>query len=410
MKRFPALAIVLLASLLPPGCAVEEERVAAEDLRQKAERLARETLIIDTHVDVPYRLMEKMEDISQRTEEGDFDYPRAVAGGLDAPFMAIYVPAKYAGTGAAREYADKLIDLVESFEADWPEKFAVARSAEEVRRHFAEGKIALAMGIENGSAVEDDVANVDHFHRRGIRYIGLAHSENNEICDSSYADDEKWKGLSPFGREVVAAMNRTGIMVDVSHISDASFWDVMELSKAPAIASHSSCRKFTPEWERNMDDEMIKALAANGGVIQINFGSAFLRHDARVQSSEYWGKIDAYREEKGLKPGDHLSKEYARKYWKEHDRIYASLGDLVDHVDHVVAIAGIDHVGLGSDFDGLGDSLPVGLKDVSQLPNLIHELLKRGYSEEEIRKICSGNTLRVWSEVERIASEMQRDG
>jgi membrane dipeptidase len=410
MKSFPALAICLLACLLLPGCAVEEERVASEDLRRKAERLAREILIIDTHIDVPYRLMEKMEDISQRTEEGDFDYPRAVAGGLDVPFMAIYVPPKYSETGGAREYADKQIDLVESFEVDWPEKFAVARSVEEVRRQFAEGKIALAMGIENGSAVEDDLANVEHLHRRGIRYIGLAHSENNEICDSSYADDGKWKGLSPFGREVVAAMNRIGIMVDVSHISDASFYDVMELSRAPAIASHSSCRKFTPEWERNMDDEMIKALAANGGVIQINFGSAFLRHDARVQSSEYWRKIDAYREEKGLEPGDHLSEEYARRYWEEHERIYVSLGDLVDHVDHVVAIAGIDHVGLGSDFDGLGDSLPVGLKDVSQYPNLIHELLKRGYSEEEIGKICSGNTLRVWSEVERIAAETQRGG
>ncbi len=410
MNRIAVLAICLLACLLVPGCGAEEERLAPEDLRQKAERLSREILLIDTHVDLPYRLMEKMEDISERTEEGDFDYPRAVAGGLDAPFMAIYVPAKLSGTGGAREYADELIDLVESFEAGWPEKFAVARSVEEVRRHFAEGRIALAMGIENGSAVEDDVADVEHFHRRGIRYIGLAHSENNEICDSSYADDAKWGGLSPFGREVVAAMNRIGMMVDVSHMSDASFWDVMKLSKAPVIASHSSCRKFTPGWERNMDDEMIRALAASGGVVQINFGSAFLRHDARVQSTEYWAKIEAYREEKGLSPGDHLSKEYERKYWEEHERIYASLGELVDHIDHVVAIAGIDHVGLGSDFDGLGDSLPVGLKDVSQYPNLIHELLKRGYSEEEIRKICSGNTLRVWSEVERIAAEMQRGG
>jgi membrane dipeptidase len=345
-----------------------------------------------------------MEDISVRTESGDFDYPRAREGGLNAPFMSIYVPAELQDTGGARAYADRLIDLVEKFASDWPDKFAIARSPADVRRLFAAGIMALPMGMENGAPIEDDLANVAHFHRRGIRYITLTHSKNNQICDSSYEKERKWEGLSPFGREVVREMNRVGIMIDVSHLTDATVWQVIELSTAPVIASHSSCRKFTPGWERNMDDESIRLLAGKGGVIQINFGSAFLDEAANKQSVKLWDDLSRFREENGLSSDDPRVEEFRDAYFRDNPKIYAELSDVVDHIDHVVRLVGVEHVGLGSDFDGVGDSLPAGLKDVSGYPNLIRALLERGYDEQDIRKICGENLLRVWAEVERTAA------
>jgi membrane dipeptidase len=397
---------VVVMSLL--ACGEGAPPPAGEDGAARAKRLAREILIVDTHVDVPYRLVEKMEDISVRTESGDFDYPRARAGGLDAPFMSIYVPADLQEKGEARDYADRLIDMVEKFETDWPDKFAIARSPAEVRRLFSEGIMALPMGMENGAPIEDDLANVAHFHQRGIRYITLAHSKNNQICDSSYEKEHKWKGLSPFGREVVKEMNRVGIMIDVSHLTDATVRQIMELTGAPVIASHSSCRKFTPGWERNMDDESIRLLGRNGGVIQINFGSAFLDEAANRQSVKLWDDLGAFREQNGLTSDHPRVQEFRDEYYKDSPKIYAELSVVVDHIDHVVKLVGIDHVGLGSDFDGVGDSLPAGLKDVSGYPNLIRALLERGYSEQDIRKICGENLLRVWSEVEWIAANAAR--
>ncbi len=371
--------------------------------------LAHRIIIVDTHVDVPYRLMEKMEDISTRTESGDFDYPRAREGGLDAPFMSIYVPADYQEKGGAKEYADSLIDLVESFETRWPDKFAVSRSPEDVRRNFARGVISLPMGMENGAPIEDDLDNVRHFHERGIRYITLTHSENNQICDSSYAEERTWKGLSPFGVQVVDAMNRIGIMIDVSHVSDEALAQVIARTKAPVIASHSSCRRFTPGWERNIDDAGIEMVASTGGVVQINFGSAFLDETANKQSLDHWDAVERFREENHLEDDTEEEKHFSEEYWKSHEKIFADLSDVADHIDHVVDLVGVDHVGFGSDFDGVGDSLPVGLKDVSGYPNLIDELIDRGYTEEDIRKIAGENLLRVWSEVERITRELSSD-
>jgi membrane dipeptidase len=398
----------------PPkeGGAPEEE--PAMDLQAKAERLAQDLLIVDTHVDVPYRLEEKMEDISQRTESGDFDFPRAQAGGLNAPFMSIYVPASYQdpdpeGPGA-KAFADSLIDMVEGFAEQWPDKFAIATSPEDLAVHKAEGKISLPLGIENGAPVEDDLANLAHFHQRGIRYITLTHSENNQICDSSYAPSRQWNGLSPFGREVVVEMNRLGIMVDISHVSDDAFYQVIEITKAPVIASHSSARHFTPDFERNMDDAMIRKLAENGGVIQINFGSAFLLGEAREQSMAFWAAVGAYAEEHGLERGSPELETFQEEYWAEREKIFADVTDVADHIDHVVQLVGIDHVGIGSDFDGVGDSLPTGLKDASHFPNLIRVLLERGYSEGDIEKILSGNILRVWRQVEAVAAELQGAG
>jgi membrane dipeptidase len=373
------------------------------ELREKANKLAHEFIIVDTHVDVPYRLSEKMADISQRTADGDFDYVRAKAGGLDAPFMSIYVPAEYEVKGGARKLADKLIDMVEKFEKDWPDKFAVAKSVADVQAQFARGLISLPMGMENGSPIEGKLENLRHFYARGIRYITLAHSKSNHISDSSYDPNRRWKGLSPFGKEVVAEMNRLGIMIDVSHVSDSTFYQVMRLSQAPVIASHSSCRHFTPGWERNMDDAMIKALAKNGGVIHINFGSSFLSDSIRRAEEKMWQFVQNNK----INPNSDAGKSALQKFRADNKIGYADLSDVIAHIDHVVKLVGVDHVGFGSDFDGVGDTLPTGLKSAADYPNIIYELLKKGYSDEDIRKICSGNLLRVWSEVENVAMKLQ---
>lgn len=411
------LALVLCLPLLAAcgGSPGAPEEGGAESAAQAgdgetvpdARALAKELVLVDTHVDVPYRLVEEMEDISQATESGDFDYPRAVAGGLDAPFMSIYVPAAFQETGGAKDHADRLIDLVEGFEADHPDKFTVVDSPDELLAVAAEGKIALPMGMENGAPIEGDLANLAHFHERGIRYITLTHSENNHICDSSYADERKWNGLSPFGEEVVAEMNRLGIMIDVSHISDDTFDQVMELTRAPVIATHSSCRHFTPGFERNLDDDQIRRLGEAGGVVAINFGSAFLTEEANGYSRAMWDAVGAFTEEHGLGRGDPEVQAFLEEYREENPYPYATLEDVVAHIDHVVELAGIDHVGIGSDFDGVGDSLPVGLKDVSEYPNLLQALLDRGYSREDVAKIWSGNVLRVWREVEEVAARLQ---
>ncbi len=377
-----------------------------DELIVKAQELAHKHILVDSHIDAPMLLLEKWTDISKKNDDHNFDYVRAKEGGLDVPFMSIYTPASLENNGA-KKHADKIISLVEKVIKRNPDKFAFAYSTLEVVKNFNAGKISLPMGMENGSPIEGNLKNLKYFYNRGIRYITLAHSKANHICDSSYDPDKKWNGLSPFGKKVVAEMNRLGIMVDVSHVSDSTFYQVMRMTKAPFIASHSSCRYFTPGWERNMDDNMIKALAKNGGVIQINFGSEFLSIEIQKQGSKSRREIRKYLDEHKIKRDSPEAMEYQKKYWDEYPPRFADVKDVADHIDHVVKLVGINYVGLGSDFDGLGDSLPNGLKDVSQYPNLIYELLKRGYSEEDIQKIMSGNLLRVWKKVEEVANNLQ---
>ncbi|MEE9491482.1 MAG: dipeptidase [Dehalococcoidia bacterium] len=380
-----------------------------QQLQERATRLAHEWIIFDAHIDVPFRLSQKIADISQRTDGGDFDYPRAREGGLNAAFMAIYIPPHYQ-KGGAKALADELILMVEGFSNQWPERFTPARSVAEIRANFAQGKISLPMGIENGAPLEGNLENLNYYYRQGIRYLTLTHSRSNQICDSSGDPQHQWNGLSPFGKQVVLTMNHLGMMIDVSHASDETFFQVMQLSAAPVIASHSSCRRFTPGWERNMSDAMLLQLKENGGVIQINFGSSFLNNDYLHNKLARERHIDQYLDFHNLQQGDEAARQYIEKYHQENPLQHADVSDVVDHIDHVVELIGVDHVGLGSDFDGVGDSLPNGLKDVSGYPNLIYQLLKRGYSEVDIEKICSGNLLRVWSEVERIAQQLQTKG
>ena len=376
-------------------------------LRTRANELAQKFIITDGHIDVPWRLNKKFEDISVRTETGDFDYVRAKEGGLDVPFMSIYIPSSYIESGGAKEKADSLIDMIEQIADKDPDKFEIAYSLSDANRIFKEGKIALPMGMENGVGIEDDIKNLKYFYDRGIRYITLTHSRDNLICDASYDESEDtWGGLSPYGREVVKEMNRLGIMVDVSHVTDEVINQVMDMTDVPVIASHSSCRYFTKGWERNMGDNEIRRLKENGGVIQINFGSRFVSPETDAYANNKQAAVEEYCK----KPGSNCvnwtaPSEFEEEYRKTNPYPFATTEQVIDHIDRVVELAGIDHVGIGSDYDGVGDSLPVGLKDVSTYPNLIYHLLKRGYSEEDIEKICYKNFWRVWAEVEAYAQK-----
>ncbi len=371
-----------------------------------AGEISQKYIITDTHIDVPYRLEEEYEDVTNATDKGDFDYPRAKIGGLDAPFMSIYIPAKLEEQGSgSKELADKLIDMVEAIVIKAPEKFGLAFSTQAMQRNFEKGIISLPMGMENGSAIEGKMENLQHFYQRGIRYITLAHSKANHISDSSYDENRPAKGLTDFGKKLVVEMNNTGVMVDVSHISDEAFYQVMEISQVPVIASHSSARHFTTGFERNMSDEMIKLLAKNGGVIHINFGSTFISQKSIASNNIYKAARKLFMDSEKVEQNSDEVKAFKKAYLEKTPFEFAELGDVLDHFDHVVKIAGIDHVGIGSDYDGVGDSLPSGLKDVSAYPSLIQGFLDRGYSEQDIAKILSGNLIRVWKQNEEYAAK-----
>jgi membrane dipeptidase len=380
----------------------------ANAISDKATQIAKQTIITDTHIDLPYRLEEKYEDISHATENGDFDYPRAKSGGLNAPFMSIYIPAELEKKGGSKELADKLIDMVEKIVVQSPNKFQLAYSVQQMQDNFAKGIISMPMGMENGAPIEGQMENLKHFYQRGIRYITLTHSKANHISDSSYDENRPAKGLTDFGKKLVTEMNNIGVMVDVSHISDEAFYQVMEISQVPVIASHSSARHFTPGFERNMSDDMIKLLAKNGGVIQINFGSTFISQKSIENYSLFKSEQAAFIKENNVAEDSQEVKDFAKRYREKTPFEYATLSDVLDHFDHVKNLVGIDYVGVGSDFDGVGDSLPTGLKDVATYPNLIQGLMDRDYSEEDIKKILSGNLIRVWQQTEAFAAKQKQ--
>ncbi|MCC5450353.1 dipeptidase [Rheinheimera sp. UJ51] len=397
--KFQLSAMTILCSTLLLSSCAQTMQTTSNNLAElnTADRVAQQYIIVDTHIDVPYRLHKKWEDVTVATANGEFDYPRAQQGGLNAPFMSIYIPASYERTGGGYQLANQLIDSMEALVARAPDKFAMASSTQQVLAQFGSGKISLAMGMENGTPIEGKLENLQHFYQRGVRYITLAHSESNHISDSSYDIRRRWQGLSPFGKELVVAMNNIGMMIDISHVSDDAFYQAVAISKVPVIASHSSLRSYTPDFERNMDDDMLKALAKNGGVIQINFGSSFVTR----QANQY----NALRKAAAQQAGVEDNQAFREAYSKTHPYPFATLDTVLDHIDHVVKLVGINHVGIGSDYDGVGDSLPIGLKDVASYPNLIAGLFKRGYSEEDIVKILSGNLMRVWAEVEAYAAK-----
>jgi membrane dipeptidase len=424
-KSLLVTAVLLSLSLVTTGCIDDsakenvpvkatsiaiDKKVDTEKRLTTAElavEIAQKYIITDTHIDVPYRLENQFEDVSEHTPHGDFDYPRAVSGGLNAPFMSIYIPAKLEKEGGSKALADKLITMVENIVKEAPTKFALAYSTEDLTDNFSKGLISLPMGMENGSPIEGDLANLKHFYERGIRYITLTHSKANHISDSSYDEERPAKGLTDFGKTLVQEMNNVGVMVDVSHISDDAFYQVMAVSKTPVIASHSSARHFTPGFERNMSDDMIKLLAKKGGVIQINFGSIFISQASIEKRNIHKAAVKAFASESHLAEKSDEVKAFSKAYLDKNPYLYATLEDVLDHFDHVIKLVGIDYVGIGSDYDGVGDSLPTNLKDVASYPNLIEGLLKRGYTEQDIAKILSGNLIRVWKATEQYAEQMK---
>ena len=402
MKSIKNISVVLLLVLVFASCAETNQ------YQQQANELAQKVIIVDGHIDVPYQLKDEWVDISKAAPGLDFDYPRAKEGGLDAPFMSIYIPVEYQETGGAKAAADSLIDMMEGVANDNPDKFAIATSPDEIQANFEKGLISLPLGIENGAPVGEDLSNVQHFYDRGVRYITLAHAKDNRLSDSSYdTTADTHNGLSDYGEEVVKEMNRLGMMVDVSHITDSAFYDVMDVTEAPVVATHSSCRHFTPEFERNMSDDLIKRLGENGGVIMINFGSTFLDSASQNSQDQVRQEIAQRIKEKELDPESEEADQFRSEYFQENFK-FSTVEKVADHIDHVVDLAGIDHVGLGSDYDGVGPTLPTGLKDVSTYPNLFAELLERGYTEDEIEKIASGNVFRVWNKVTEVANNMQQ--
>jgi len=398
--------VLVMVSITLTGCdtdPVDEKLIIANhDIAgtEQSRSLASKYLLIDTHIDTPIRLMMKPANVSVHSPEGQFDYPRARKGGLDVAFMSIFTPARIDEEGGARGMAEKLIASVESIAHQYPDQFLLVNSPQQIRDNHPGDKVMLALGMENGAPIEGSLENVQYFYEKGIRYITLAHSKSNHISDSSYDENRQWGGLSDFGKELVLEMNSVGMMIDISHLSDEAFYQVLEISRAPVLATHSSLRHFVPGFERNMDDDMVKALAKNGGVIQINFGSGFISAVSRANGTARTEAFEKHLKDINVEKDSDEGKVVRGDFLKEWDYHYAQLSDVLDHFDRVRALVGVDHVGIGSDFDGVGDSLPVGLKHVGEYPNLIAGLISRGYSDDEIEKIMGGNLLRVWEAVE----------
>lgn len=384
------LGASVVAALLVVGCDHASRPTATE--------LAASAVIVDTHIDAPIHAMFAPD------TPGDFDLARARAGGLDVAFMSIFVPASVDTRGEGIAFADKLIDWVDATIAAHPDDFARATCVADVRANAEDHRVSLALGMENGGPLRG-VDAVVHFRDRGIRYVTLAHSEANVFADSSYSKARPNGGLSVAGKEIVVRLNDLGVMVDTSHISDEAFWDAIETSVVPMIASHSATRRLVPGFERNIADDMIVALAKKGGVVQVNFGSTFVSVPAHEWS------LARDREIERLVGIGKLVREPATivafdaSYRGDHPFPYAGIDAVLDHIEHVIRVAGVEHVGLGSDFDGVGDTLPRGLEDVSGYPNLIAGLMARGYSQREIRLVLGENLLRVWEKIERYASQ-----
>lgn len=393
------------------GCSGQ---LSDEELAQKATEIHEKVLTIDTHVDTPFML--SMEDWSigethdSRKGGNKVDLPRMKEGGLDAIFFAVFVaqgPRTLEGNRKAKERALQTFDNIEKMLEKHSELAELALTPDDAYRIERKGKRAIFIGIENGYPVGNDLSLIERYYDLGARYITLCHSSNNDICDSS--TDRKgpeYHGLSVFGKKVVEEMNRVGMIVDVSHISDESFYDVLEVSKAPVIASHS-CARALCDNPRNLDDDMLKRLAENGGVIQMCILSSYVK--TPEPNPERDAAFGALRQKySDIEELSERERQKAIEEWRALEEKYpqklATVSDVVDHIDHIVQVAGIDHVGIGTDFDGGGGV--EGCFDVSEMGNITLELVKRGYSEEQIRKIWGGNFMRVFREVEEVANEL----
>ena len=400
-KLLVAVAMFAAGILLVPA-------MNAQGISERAKKLHFSSIVVDTHDDTTQRLLDGKFDLAARHTDGSIDIPRMKEGGLGAIFFSIWMPGKITGAEAVKRALDQ-IDAVREQVRRHPDQLMLAHTADEVRAAHKQGKIAVLMGVEGGHMIASDLGILRAYAALGVRYMTLTHSVDDEWADSS-TDKPAHNGLTDFGKDVVREMNRLGIIVDVSHISDKTFYDALAVSKAPMIASHSSCRAIC-DAPRNMTDQMIKDLAAKGGVIQINYHVGFLSQEFRNAekadpkiNEAIAAEVDKRcpKDDEGcqLIEGDKITREYvaAGKLPK------VDWTKIIDHIDHAVKLVGADHVGLGSDFDGA--NMPYGMEDATMLPKITDALLKKGYSESDVRKILGENTLRVMAEAERVSREL----
>jgi membrane dipeptidase len=383
--------------------------VAGDNISERARKLHFSAIVVDTHDDTTQRLLDDKFDLGVRHADGSIDIPRMREGNLSAIFFSIWIPSKITGPEAVHKALDQ-ISAVREQARKHPKDIVLTTTAEEIRRAHREDKIAVLMGVEGGHMINSDLAVLRRFASLGVRYMTLTHSGNDEWADSS-TDKAVHNGLTDFGKDVVREMNRLGVIVDISHVSDKTFYDALEVSKAPLFASHSSSRAIC-DAPRNMTDQMMKDLAAKGGVVQINYHVGFLSQEFRDAEK----KDPTINEEIALQvrqrcggdgneacqllEGDKITREFVAQGKLPH----VDYSKIIEHIDHAVKVAGINHVGLGSDFDGA--NMPYGMEDASMLPKVTDALLKKGYSESDVRKILGENTLRVMTDVERVSREL----
>jgi membrane dipeptidase len=383
--------------------------VSGGNISERAKKLHFSSIVVDTHDDTTQLLLDSKFDLGERHASGSIDIPRMKEGGLGAIFFSIWMPSKVTGPEAVKRSLDQ-IDAVREQIRKHPKDLMLATTAEQVRQAHKEGKIAALIGVEGGHMISSDLGVLRTYAALGVRYMTLTHSGNDEWADSS-TDKPAHNGLTDFGKDVVREMNRLGVIVDISHVSDKTFYDALQVSKAPLFASHSSCRAIC-DAPRNMTDQMMKDLAAKGGVVQINYHVGFLSQEFRnaekadpkineAISKEVTQRCGSDANEGCmLIEGDRVTREYVAKGVLPR----VDYTKIIEHIDHAVKVAGIDHVGLGSDFDGA--NMPYGMEDATMLPKITEALLQKGYSEGDVRKILGENTLRVMGEVERVSSEL----
>ena len=408
MKKHLWRAVIIFVAAAAP-VDIFAQSAPPDEVSARAKQLHERAIVVDTHDDTTQRLIfEKAFDIGARNKDGNIDIPRMREGGLDAIFFSIWVTGDVTGPIAVKRALDQ-IDAVREAVRTHPD-LVLASTAADVRRAASNKKIAVLMGMEGGHMIDNDLGLLRIYAALGVRYLTLTHSLNTTWADSS-GDKPSHNGLTPFGRDVVRELNRLGIMVDISHVSDKTFFDALEVTKAPVIASHSSCRAIS-NAPRNMTDDMLRALSKNGGVVMINYNAGFLSEEFRAATRspelsagiEAAGKRCAGNEACSIREGERINQEAMIKG----DLPRVTWEKIIEHIDHAVKIAGIDHVGLGSDFDGA--VMPLGMEDVSKLPRITDALLKKGYPERDIQKILGGNILRVMEQVERIASSSGNGG
>ncbi len=398
MKKIFITAFLGLSLLIGGSASTAQQ---SDSISERARRLHFSSIVIDTHIDTTPKLQTDWK-FAEEHKEGHIDLPRMKKGGLNALFFSIYMSGTITGAKAVNDSIER-IAAVHKLAEEMPNEIAVCTTAEQVRRARKQGKIAALMGMEGGHMINNSLAVLRMYAALGVRYLTLTHSVNTDWADSS-TDQAKHNGLTDFGKDVVRELNRLGVMVDVSHVADKTFWDALEVSRAPLIASHSSCRALSGH-PRNMSDEMIKAMAAKGGVIQINYLDQYIDNDLY----EYSKKAQPLMRELAQKyPG----RENAAKRREEVAKVYgpaprARWEKIIEHIDHAVKLVGVDHVGLGSDFDGA--SMPEGMEDVTHLPQITEALLRKGYSQSDIRKILGENTLHLLAEVERVANQLKTE-